>query len=60
MKFEGGKMTLKPAGHAIAFHEEVRRRRRRRRTVPILVSQNFYRNGDRFTGTRTANGSTSS
>jgi hypothetical protein len=48
MKFEAGAMTLKPAGHAIAFHEEVRAAEPVGGAVPILVSQNFYRNGDRF------------
>ncbi|MBX3400732.1 MAG: hypothetical protein KF873_18515 [Gemmataceae bacterium] len=48
MKFEAGAMTLKPAGHAIAFHEEVRGADAVGGAAPILVSQNFYRNGDRY------------
>jgi hypothetical protein len=43
-----GKMTLKPTGPVIAFHEEVRPAERGPSPVPILVSQNFYRHGDRF------------
>jgi hypothetical protein len=48
LKFDAGKMTLTPAGHAIAFHEEVRPADAQPGQVPILVSQNFYRNGNRF------------
>jgi hypothetical protein len=48
MKFEAGAMSLKPAGHAIAFHEEVRSADPVGGAVPILVSQNVYRNGDRY------------
>ena len=48
VKFAGGKMTLNPAGRFIAFHEEVRPADGAGGQVPILVSQNFYRPGDRF------------
>ncbi|QEL15260.1 transcription antitermination NusB family protein [Limnoglobus roseus] len=48
MKFNAGTMTLTAAGRAIAFHEEVRPADGQPGAVPILVSQNFYRNGDRF------------
>jgi hypothetical protein len=48
VKFEGGKMTLTPASRLIAFHEEVRPADGPGGQFPILVSQNFYRPGDRF------------
>ena len=43
-----GRMTLTPGGPVIAFHEEVRPAAGAPNTVSILVSQNFYRNGDRY------------
>jgi hypothetical protein len=48
LAFDGGRMTLTPAGHLIAFHEEVRPAAGPGGQVPILVSENFYRHGDRF------------
>jgi len=48
MKFDAGKMNLVPASPMIAFHEEVRPTNGNGGGVPILVSQNFYRNGDRY------------
>ena len=46
--FDGGRMTLTPASKLIAFHEEVRPAVGAGGQLPILISQNFYRNGDRF------------
>ena len=46
--FDGGKMTVTPASKLIAFHEEVRPAVGAGGQLPILVSQNFYRSGDRF------------
>ncbi|MDB5306990.1 MAG: hypothetical protein JWO38_1192 [Gemmataceae bacterium] len=46
--FDGGKMTLGPAGPVVAFHEEVRRTDGPDGKVPVLVGQNFYRPADRF------------
>ncbi len=46
--FDAGKMTMKPAGNMIAFHEEVRPADGAPAQLPILVSENFYRHGDRF------------
>jgi hypothetical protein len=43
-----GQMTVKPAGHLIAFPEEIRPAAGKGGQIPILVSQNFFRNGDRF------------
>jgi hypothetical protein len=48
VKFDGGRMTLTPAGPAVAFHEEVRSVAGVAGRVPVLLSQNFYRQGDRF------------
>jgi hypothetical protein len=48
IKFDGGRMTLTPAGPAVAFHEEVRPVAGVAGRVPVLLSQNFYRHGDRF------------
>jgi hypothetical protein len=46
--FQDGRMTLTPAGPMIAFHEEVRPVPVAAGQTPILVSQNFYRQGDRY------------
>src|SRR5262249_27059561 len=46
--FEAGRMAMKPANQMIVFHEEVRPAEGNASTTPILVSQNFYRHGDRF------------
>jgi hypothetical protein len=48
VQFAGGKMTLVPGNTMIAFHEEVRPAIESPTKLPILVSQNFYRHGDRF------------
>lgn len=48
VKFDGGRMTFTPAGPVIAFHEEVRPVGPAGEKNPILVSQNFYRHGDRY------------
>ncbi len=46
--YDGGRMTLTPASKLIAFHEEVRPAVGAGGQLPILISQNFYRSGDRF------------
>jgi hypothetical protein len=52
--FKDDQMTLTPAGQVIAFHEEVRaveeapRRADAATAATVMVSQNFYRYGDRF------------
>src|SRR5262249_43729791 len=48
VKFDGAKMTLTAGSPVIAFHEEVRPSGEAKTKLPILVSQNFYRVGDRF------------
>jgi hypothetical protein len=48
VKFAAGRMTLTPAGTMIAFHEEVRPALGPAGQPPILISQNFYRQGDRY------------
>jgi hypothetical protein len=47
-KFDGGKMIFTPGNPCIAFHEEVKPAADAAGKVQILVSQNFYRHGDRF------------
>jgi hypothetical protein len=46
--FDGGKMTYTPAGLTVAYHEEVRPTGPPAGALPILVSEDFYRQGDRF------------
>lgn len=48
VKFDGAKMTFTPAGPVIAFVEEVRPAAPAADKSPVLVSQNFYRQGDRY------------
>ncbi len=48
LKFDAGKLTVNPAGFAIAFHEEVRTADMAQGQAGILVSQNFYKLGERF------------
>jgi hypothetical protein len=48
VKFDGNRMTLTPAGPVVAFHEEVRPVAGPAGQTPVLVTQNFYRHGDRF------------
>jgi hypothetical protein len=48
VKFENGALSLIPGGKVIAFHEEVRPAAEPPAQLPILISQNFYRHGDRF------------
>ncbi|HQR41600.1 MAG TPA: hypothetical protein PLX97_02925, partial [Gemmatales bacterium] len=48
IKFDAGKMTLKPGSPLIAFHEEVKPAVESKTKLPILVSQNFYRPSDRY------------
>jgi hypothetical protein len=46
--FDGGKMTYTPAGLAIAYHEEIRPTGPPAGALTILLSENFYRSGDRY------------
>jgi hypothetical protein len=48
VKFDRGQMTFAAANTAVAFHEEVRATGPAAGNVQILVSQNFYRQGDRY------------
>src|SRR5262249_30500418 len=43
LKPAGTRLTLTPAGPAVAFHEEVRPTGAPGGRVPVLLSQNFYR-----------------
>ncbi len=46
--FNNGKLTFTPGGIALMFHEEVKPVAGLGDKVQILVSQNFYRHGDRY------------
>jgi hypothetical protein len=46
--FEGVQMTFTAKGPAIVFHEEIQKATSVADTTPILVSQNFYRLGERY------------
>lgn len=46
--YEGARMTLRPRGPAIAFHEEIRPSSPATRPVPVLVSQGYLRPDDRY------------
>jgi hypothetical protein len=47
-KFEGAQMTLTAGGPLVVFHEEIRPAPAANDTNKVLVSQNFYRHGDRY------------
>ena len=46
-KFDGPQMTLAAGSPMIVFHEEVKSAEPRADKVPILVTQNFFKHGDR-------------
>lgn len=46
-KFDGTQMTLTPGGAVIIFHEEIQPAAAPDGTTKVLVSQNFFRHGDR-------------
>ncbi len=46
-KFDGPKMTLTPGGPLVVFHEEIKPSAAADASNKVLVSQNFYRHGDR-------------
>lgn len=54
-KFEGTQMTLTPGGSIVVFHEEVLPAAAPDGATNVLVSQNFFKHGDR---TRIVNGET--
>lgn len=47
MKIDGLKLTLTPGSPLIVYHEEIRQAQAAAPGMPILVSQNFFRHGDR-------------
>jgi len=47
-KFEGREFTLKAGSPMVAFHQEIRPAAAAADKTPILVSQNFFRHGDRY------------
>ena len=46
-KFDGPAMTLTPGGPLVVFHEEIRPSAAADGSTKVLVSQNFFRHGDR-------------
>lgn len=46
-KFDGLKMSLTTGSPMVVFHEEIREAKKSSQPIPILVSQNFFRHGDR-------------
>ena len=47
-EFKGTQMTLTAGSPMIVFHEEIQPAAKVAEHTPILVSQNFFRNGDRY------------
>lgn len=45
---DGGSMKVTPSGNTIFFHEEINEATSVPKTQPILVSQNYYRAGQRY------------
>ncbi len=46
--FDVKQMTLVPGSPMIVFHEEIKKAKPTTEATPILVSQNFFRHGDRY------------
>jgi hypothetical protein len=46
--FEALKLTLQPGSPLVVFHQEIKESAPLENPLPILVSQNFYRHGDRY------------
>lgn len=47
-QFEGAQLTLTAASGMVVFHEEIRPAQKAADATPILVSQNFFRQDDRY------------
>ncbi len=47
-EFDAARMTLAAGGPMIVFHQEIKRAEPAAEKTPILVSQNFFRHGDRY------------
>ena len=59
-QFKGTQMTLTAGSPMIVYHEEIQPAAKVADHTPILVSENFFRNGDRFrrkTASRSTNSS---
>jgi len=48
VEFAGPRMRLTASGAMIVFHEEIREATSIAKNTPVLVSQNFFRHGDRY------------
>ena len=47
-EFKGTQMTLTAGSPMIVYHEEIQPAAKVAEHTPILVSENFFRNGDRY------------
>lgn len=47
-EFDGVKMTLTPGGPAVIYHQEIQPATKVAERAPILVSENYFRHGERF------------
>jgi len=47
-KFDAAKMTLSAGGPMVVFYQEIKRAEPAAEKTPILVSQDFFRHGDRY------------
>ncbi len=47
-EFDAAKMILTAGGPMVVFHQEIKRAEPTAAQTPILVSQNFFRHGDRY------------
>jgi hypothetical protein len=45
--FSGARMTLTGQGRSVAFHKEIKEAELSGERVPVLVSQNYFRDDDR-------------
>ncbi|MFK7850393.1 MAG: hypothetical protein AB8D78_05385 [Akkermansiaceae bacterium] len=48
LEIEGTELDFKAAGRVIAFHREIKPAEMAKAQVPLLVSQSYFRNDDRF------------
>jgi hypothetical protein len=47
-KIDGAELTFTAGGRAIAFHREIKEARMAKEGQPLLISQSYFRNDDRF------------
>ena len=47
-EFDAARMTLSAGGPMVVFHQQIKRAEPAAEKTPILISQNFFRHGDRY------------